>query len=67
MEDTRIIGTKKKIYMKLVNPIGLKIEYYYLLNDWFNKPVYEDVFKYIIEVECKFFIDFIPFYALGLD
>ncbi len=66
-EKLQTCDFKKKIYMKLVNPIGLKIEYYYLLNDWFNKPVYEDVFKYIIEVECKFFIDFIPFYALGLD
>ena len=43
------------------------MEYYYLLNDWFDKEVYKDVFKYIEEVKCKFFIDFIPFNELGLD
>ena len=57
----------KKIYMKPVNSIGLKMKYYYLLNYWFDKQVYKDVFKYIEEVECKFFIDCIPFYELGLD
>ena len=66
-EKLQTCDFKKKIYLKLVNPIGLKMEYYYLLNDWFDKPVYKDVFKYIKEVECKFFIDFIPFSELGLD
>ena len=66
-EKLQTCDFKKKVYMKLVNPMGLIMEYYYLLNDWFDKPVYKDVFDYIKEVECKFFIDFIPFYELGLD
>ena len=66
-EKLQTCDFKKKVYMKSVNPMGLKMEYYYLLNDWFDKPVYKDVFDYIKEVECKFFIGFIPFYELGLD
>ena len=66
-EKLQTCDFKKKVYMKLVNPMGLKMEYYYLLNDWFDKPVYKDIFEYIKKVECKFFIGFIPFHELGLD
>jgi hypothetical protein len=50
----------------LIDPIGLNTEYYYLLNDWFDKDVYKDVFEYIENVGCKYFIDFIPLNELGL-
>ncbi|MFL3012025.1 MAG: hypothetical protein ACJZ1Z_03535 [Acidimicrobiales bacterium] len=66
-EKLQTCDFKKKMYKNLITPLGLKTEYYYLLNDWFNKPVYEDVFSYIEEVDCKYFIDFMPLSELGLD
>ncbi|MDA9753706.1 hypothetical protein N9V35_00695 [bacterium] len=65
-EKIQTCGFKKHIFSKLITPMGLKIEYYYLLNDWFDQSQYNDVFDYIKEVGCKYFINFIPFDELGL-
>ena len=65
-EKLQTCDFKRKIYKRLISPIGLNTEYYYLLNDWFKKPVYDDVFSYIVNSNCKYFIDFIPFEELGL-
>ena len=65
-EKLQTCDFKKKIFAKLIEPLNLKIEYYYLLNDWFTKPQYKDVFEYIESVNCKKFIEFIPFEELGL-
>lgn len=65
-EKLQTCDFKKLVYSKLIEPLGLKIEYYYLLNDWFNKPEYADVFTYIKKVNCKYFINFIPLNELGL-
>ena len=65
-EKLQTCSFKKTVYKKLIEPIGLKTEYYYLLNDWFNKDVYRDVFEYIENEGCKYFIDFIPLNELGL-
>ena len=56
----------KKIYQKLLNSLDYEVNYYYLLNDWFTKSEYIDVFEYIDSVGCKKFIEFIPFEELGL-
>tara|TARA_B100000768_G_C11051024_1_gene278362 strand:- start:113 stop:646 length:534 start_codon:yes stop_codon:yes gene_type:complete len=66
-EKLQTCNFKKKVYKELIEPIGLKTEYYYLLNDWFDQDVYRDVFEYIEEVGCKYFIDFIPLNELGLS
>ena len=66
-EKLQTCDFKKNVYKKLIEPIGLKTEYYYLLNDWFNQDVYRDVFQYIEKVGCKYFIDFIPLSELGLS
>ena len=65
-EKLQTCNFKKKVYKKLFDKMKIKVEYYYLLNDWFNQDVYNDVFEYIIDVNCKYFIDFIPFDELGL-
>ena len=65
-EKLQTCSFKKTVYEKLINPTGKKTEYYYLLNEWFNQEVYEDVFEYIEKV-CKYFIDFIPLDELGLS
>jgi len=66
-EKLQTCDFKKKIYIKLITPLRLNVEYYYLLNNWFDKSEYDDVFSYIEEVNCKYFIEFIPFSKLGLD
>tara|TARA_Y100001970_G_scaffold145495_1_gene178651 strand:+ start:3031 stop:3594 length:564 start_codon:yes stop_codon:yes gene_type:complete len=65
-EKLQTCDFKKNIYQKLFKETNIRVEYYYLLNDWFNQDVYNDVFEYIKKVNCKYFIDFIPFEELGL-
>jgi hypothetical protein len=57
---------KKRQYVKLFSKTGIKIEYVYVLNDWFMKPEYKDVLEYIEEVGCRYFFNEIPFDFLGL-
>ena len=58
---------KKKEYEKLFNPIGLRVNYIYVFNDWFKQDVYRDVLKYILDVGCEYYYNEIPFDALGLE
>ena len=66
-EKLQTCDFKKSVYKKLIEPTGLKTEYFYLLNAWFKKDVYKDVFEYIQKVNCNYFIDFIPLEELGLS
>tara|TARA_B100001173_G_C15978631_1_gene543411 strand:+ start:217 stop:777 length:561 start_codon:yes stop_codon:yes gene_type:complete len=66
-EKLQTCDFKKKMYENLIIPLKMKTEYYYLLNDWFDKPVYKDVFSYIENVGCKYFINYIPLSQLGLN
>ncbi|WP_342273958.1 hypothetical protein [Spiroplasma endosymbiont of Phycita roborella] len=43
-----------------------KIEYWYLLSDWFKKPEYKDTLNYIIDSNCRYFFNYIPLKELGL-
>ena len=65
-EKLQTCDFKKNIYENLLNGITDRVHYYYLLNDWFTKPEYKDVFDYIDKVGCKKFINFIPFEEFGL-
>lgn len=53
-EKLQTCDFKRKQYMKLVSPIGLKVEYVYVLNNWFKKPAYKDVLAYIHSVNCHY-------------
>ena len=51
---------KKRQYAKLVNPTGYSVEYLFVLNHWFRKNRYRDVFEYIDEVGCKYYFGEVP-------
>lgn len=65
-EKLQTCDFKKKQYIKLFTPLNIKVEYYYVLNDWFAKKEYNDVFEYIFSVGCKYFIEELPFNEIGL-
>ncbi|MFY0644228.1 MAG: hypothetical protein JXR19_07160 [Bacteroidia bacterium] len=66
-EKLQTCDFKKEIYSKLISPTGYETEYFYLLNDWFERPEYKDVKEYIESVGCKYFIEEIGLEDLGID
>jgi hypothetical protein len=65
-EKLQTCDFKKKQYSKLFNPIGIDVQFFFLLSSWFNKDCYKDVFEYIESVECKYYFETIPLEKLGL-
>lgn len=65
-EKLQTCDFKKKQYQKLLNPIGVNVEFYYVLNDWFDQDANRDVFEYIRSVGCKYFIEVLPLEEIGL-
>ena len=65
-EKLQTCDFKKRQYEKLFNPLGINVEYYYLLNNFFKKECYKDVFEYIESVGCKYFFEKIPLDKIGL-
>ena len=66
-EKLQTCDFKRKQYAKLLAPLGVTAEYYYVLNSaWFDHPSYRDVFAYIESVGCRYFFDVIPLEKLGL-
>ena len=65
-EKLQTCDFKRKQYQKLVQPIGIKVEYVYVLNDWFKKPSYKDVLDYINSVNCHYKFNELPLAWLGL-
>jgi len=65
-EKLQTCDFKRKQYLKLVAPLGLKVEYVYVLNDWFKKPEYRDVLDYIHSVNCHYKFNELPLAWLGL-
>ncbi len=65
-EELMLCDFKRKQYLKLVNSLGLKVEYVYVLNDWFKKPEYKDVLDYIHSVNCHYKFNELPLAWLGL-
>jgi hypothetical protein len=65
-EKLQTCDFKRKQYIKLLSPLNIEVEYYYVLNDWFNKPEYTDVFDYILSVGCKYFIEELPLTEVNL-
>ena len=66
-EKLQTCDYKKQYYKKIFHGLLFNIKFYYILNDWFRKPQYEDVFNYIDSVGCKKFINLIPFDELGIQ
>ena len=65
-EKLQTCDFKKKQYQKLMKPLGIAVEYVYVLNDWFRKDEYKDVMEYIKSVGCHYFFNEIPLVFLGL-
>ena len=65
-EKLQTCDFKRKQYVKLVAPLGLKVEYVYVLSDWFTQPGYKDVLDYIHSVNCHYKFNELPLAWLGL-
>jgi hypothetical protein len=65
-EKLQTCDFKRKQYSKLVASIGLKVEYVYVLNDWFKNPSYKDTLDYINCMNCHYIFNVIPLVWLGL-
>lgn len=65
-EKLQTCDFKRKQYLKLVASLGIKVEYVYVLSDWFNKPAYKDVLDYIHSVNCHYKFNELPLAWLGL-
>ncbi|MCL2319609.1 MAG: hypothetical protein FWC45_05955 [Treponema sp.] len=65
-EKLQTCDFKRKQYLKLVQSLELKVEYVYVLNDWFKDPSYKDVLDYINSVNCHYKFNELPLAWLGL-
>lgn len=65
-EKLQTCDFKRKQYLKLVAELGLKVEYVYVLNDWFRDSRYKDVLDYIHSVNCHYKFGSLPLAWLGL-
>lgn len=65
-EKLQTCDFKNKQYQKLLSPLGIKVKYVYVLNDWFGKKEYGDVLEFVRSGGCYFFFHEIPLDFLGL-
>jgi hypothetical protein len=65
-EKLQTCDFKRKQYLKLFSPLNKRIEYIYILNDWFRKPEYKDTLDYIIHMGCRYYFNYLPLHELGL-
>jgi hypothetical protein len=65
-EKLQTCDFKRKQYQKLVSSLSLKVEYVYVLSDWFQKSEYKDVLDYINSVNCHYKFRELPLAWLGL-
>lgn len=65
-EKLQTCDFKKKQYTKLFSELNFKVEYFYILDNWFKQDQYKDVRDYIISVGCRYYYNYIPLQELGL-
>jgi hypothetical protein len=65
-EKLQTCDFKNRQYNRLLAPLGIEVKYVYILNDWFKKPEYNDVLKYVDSVGCYYFFYELPLDFLGL-
>lgn len=57
-EKLQTCDFKKKQYQKMTKSLNMKVEYTYILSDWFKQEMYADVLDYIKEMQCDYrFVD----------
>ena len=65
-EKLQTCDFKKKQYIKLFSELNYKVEFMYILSDWFRQKCYKDTRDYIISVGCSYYYNYIPLHELGL-
>ena len=65
-EKLQTCDFKRKQYSKLVRTLNWKVEYVYVLNDWFQHSSYKDTLDYIHAMNCHYVFNHIPLKWLGL-
>lgn len=65
-EKLQTCGFKIRQYNKLVDGLGIKVQFVYLLNDWFSHPRYADVLAYIKESGADYHFKSVPLDLLDL-
>ena len=66
-EKLQTCDFKIKQYRKLLSSLGVKVEYIYILNDWFRNPGYKDVLEYILSIDgCSYYFNYLPLEKIGL-
>ena len=65
-EKLQTCDFKRKQYQRLVAPLELRVEYVYVLSDWFKQARYRDVLEYIQSVNCHYKFNELPLSWLGL-
>lgn len=57
---------KKAQYNRLFQPLWIKVEYCYVLSNWFKKDKYNDTLAYVQMMDCKYFYEKLPLDYLWL-
>ena len=65
-EKLQTCDFKRKQYTKLVHALGWRVEYVYVLSDWYRNPRYRDTLDYILCMNCHYRFNTIPLTWLGL-
>lgn len=66
--DEKLATFQFKIYeyKKLLEPINYKVQYIYLLSNWFKQHKYKDYFDYMKLNNCPYYFNELPLDAIGL-
>jgi hypothetical protein len=65
-EKLQTCGFKMRQYRNLVEGLDIKVQFVYLLNDWFTQPKYADVLAYIRESGADYHFKSVPLELLDL-
>ena len=65
-EKLQTCGFKLRQYKKIFAPLNYEVEFIYILNDWFKDIKYKDTLDYILEMNCKYYFNYLPFRKIGL-
>jgi len=67
-EKLQTCDFNKRQYKRLVESMdNVNVEYFYVLNDFFDDPAYRDVLSYIEEVGCRYYFNEMPLNLLGFN
>jgi hypothetical protein len=65
-EKLQTCGFKLRQYKKLFAPLNYEVEYIYILNNWFRDKRYKDTLDFIIDMNCKYYFEYLPLHKIGL-